>query len=145
MDSTPPTVIPNEEGDDPMYVGVCQGNTIPLVRLWEESDTTVNLAFRSPRFRHEVIISREHFRFSMQTVERAPVLVAHWQYEDSPTTHMLWAFPAPMDSDPEFSNHTYKYYAYQHDSSEISNSLTEDILQSQFGRSNTRFPPVVRY
>ena len=110
MDSAPPTVIPNEEGDDPMYLGVCQGRTIPLVRL-RESDTTVQLRWRSPRFRHEVQISTEHFRFCMQTVERAPVLVAHFQYLDGGTTHMLWAFPAPMDSDPTVSSHTYRYYA----------------------------------
>ena len=149
MDSTPPTVVPNEEEGDPrMYSGVCQGRRIPLVRLWE-SDTTVKIAFVSdnstPRVRHEVNISTEHFRFCMETVERVPVLVAHWQYEDSPTTHMLWVFPAPMDSDPEFTSHTYRYYAYERDSREISNSLTEDILQSQFGRSDSRTTPAFRY
>ena len=79
----------------------------------------------------------------MQVVERAPVLVAHFLcYLDWGPAHMLWVFPAPIGSDPR--RHTYKYYSFERESSEIENSLTEDILQAHFGRSDTRFPPTTR-
>ena len=144
MDSTPYTVIPNEEGDrrTRWYSGTCQGRRIPsnCVRV-EESDTSVTIRFiedhSTPRVRHQVNVSLEHYNFCMETGERAPVLVAHWQYQNSPTTHLLYVFPPPMDSDPEFYRKFFRYYAYENDMREIANSLTEDMLQSQFGRPDS--------
>ena len=138
MDSAP-NVIPHEE-DDPMDFRPWQGIQIELLRLRrEESYTTVHLRFCSPRIRHEVLISTDQWRWVLQGVERAPVLVAHFQYRDGRPTHMIWSFPAPIGSN--HSRPSYRYYSYRTVSSEIAISLTEDILQAQFGRSESRIPP----
>ena len=133
-------IIPHD--DDPFAFTACYGREIELLRR-DETDTTVHLRFRIGRFRHEVLISTDHWRWVLQVVERAPVLVAHYQFQAGGPTHMIWAFPAPIGF-----NHkrvSYRYYSYRTDSSEIAISLTEDILQAQFGRSESRFPPTRRW
>ena len=133
-------IIPHD--DDPFAFTACHGREIELLRR-DETDTTVHLRFRIGSFRSEVLISTDHWRWVLQVVERAPVLVAHYQYQAGGPTHMIWALPAPIGSNS--SRASYRYYSYRHDSSEIGNSLTEDILQSQFGRSGSRVPSTRRW
>jgi len=141
MDPAAPHVIPQQEDDSTP----CHGQNVQLIRMsYEENATTIHIRFvvtMGHRTSMEVLVSRSHWRFCMQAVQRAPVLVAHWQYFNNGPTHMIWAFPAPIGSDPTVSRHFFRYYSYLHESSEIANSLTQDILEAQFGRSESRVPP----
>ena len=136
-----PNVVPHQEDD----FTPCQGQDVRLERLsYEENATTIHIRFVvtiGHRTSMEVLISRSHWRYCMQAVQRAPVLVAHFQYFNNGPTHMIWAFPAPIGSDPTASRHKFRYYSYLNDSSEIANFLTQDILEAQFGRSESRIPP----
>ena len=107
-----PNVIPQQEDD----FTPCQGQDIEVVRLsYEENATTIHIRFvvtMGHRTSMEVLISRSHWRFCMEAVQRAPVLVAHWQYFNNGPTHMIWAFPVPIGSDPTVSRHWFRYYSY---------------------------------
>ena len=113
-------IIPDDIS--PFPFSACHGREIQLLRR-DETRTTVHLRFRIGRLRHEVLISREHWRWVLGVVERFPVMVAHYQYEAGGPTHMIWAFPPPIGSD----RGSCRYYSYSRSSDEIGNSLTEDI------------------
>ena len=86
-------IIPDDASPFPFTA--CHGREIQLLRR-DETRTTVHLRFRIGKLRHEVLISREHWRWVLGVVERFPVMVAHYQYEAGGPTHMIWAFHHPL-------------------------------------------------
>ena len=98
-------------------------------------DDTIILSFNMDKGQYtECIVDRHHWEFVEETADRFPVLVAKYCIEQGGPTTMFWRFPPPIGADHE----SYRYYIYTHDSSEIAESLVDDILQSQVGRFLSR-------
>ena len=103
-----------------------QGEPAPLLFSHPHGDKC-ELTFHTSSGVINTRINRRHWDWVQANALNHACLVCDFKLTETGPTHLIWSFPPGQEGD-------YKHWTYLHNSSEISESLTQSILESELGQ-----------